>query len=161
MRMVSGTFKRGMKLTPSGSGKPIAVHSPILFFAQDRELAESIFSSIGEVYPVEEKLLDAVTGLSGSGPAYVFLMIEALADGGVSCGLPRKLSQDLAIQTVLGAAELAKATSEHPAVLREMVTSPGGTTAAALAELENRGVRAAFIGAVRAAERRSRELAGQ
>ena len=128
---------------------------------QDRELAESIFSSIGEVYPVEEKLLDAVTGLSGSGPAYVFLMIEALADGGVSCGLPRKLSQDLAIQTVLGAAELAKATSEHPAVLREMVTSPGGTTAAALAELESRGVRAAFIGAVRAAERRSRELAGQ
>ena len=128
---------------------------------QDRELAESIFSSIGEVYPVEEKRLDAVTGQSGSGPAYVFLMIEALADGGVSCGLPRKLSQDLAIQTVLGAAELAKATSEHPAVLREMVTSPGGTTAAALAELENRGVRAAFIGAVRAAERRSRELAGQ
>jgi pyrroline-5-carboxylate reductase len=128
---------------------------------QDRELAESIFSSIGEVYPVEEKLLDAVTGLSGSGPAYVFLMIEALSDGGVSCGLPRKLAQDLAIQTVLGAAELAKATSEHPAVLREMVTSPGGTTAAALMELENRGVRAAFIEAVRAAERRSRELAGK
>jgi pyrroline-5-carboxylate reductase len=88
-------------------------------------------------------------------------MIEALSDGGVSCGLPRKLSQDLAIQTVLGAAELAKETSEHPAVLREMVTSPGGTTAAALAELENRGVRAAFIEAVRAAERRSRELAGK
>jgi len=128
---------------------------------QDRELAESVFSSIGEVYPVQEKLLDAVTGLSGSGPAYVFLMIEALSDGGVSCGLPRKLAQDLAIQTVLGAAELAKATSEHPAVLREMVTSPGGTTAAALTELENRGVRAAFIEAVRAAERRSRELAGK
>jgi pyrroline-5-carboxylate reductase len=128
---------------------------------QDRELAESVFSSIGEVYPVEEKLLDAVTGLSGSGPAYVFLMIEALADGGVSCGLPRKLAQDLAIQTVLGAAELAKATSEHPAVLRDMVTSPGGTTAAALTELENRSVRAAFIEAVRAAERRSRELAGK
>jgi pyrroline-5-carboxylate reductase len=129
--------------------------------AQDRALAETVFSSIGEVYPVQEKLLDAVTGLSGSGPAYVFLMIEALSDGGVSCGLPRKLSQDLAIQTVLGAAELAKETSEHPAVLREMVTSPGGTTAAALAELENRGVRAAFIEAVRAAERRSRELAGK
>ena len=128
---------------------------------KDRELAESVFSSIGEVYPVEEKLLNAVTGLSGSGPAYVFLMIEALSDGGVSCGLPRKLAQDLAIQTVLGAAELAKATSEHPAVLREMVTSPGGTTAAALTELENRGVRAAFIEAVRAAERRSGELAGK
>lgn len=129
--------------------------------AQDRELAELVFSSIGEVYPVQEKLLDAVTGLSGSGPAYVFLMIEALSDGGVACGLPRKLSQDLAIQTVLGAAELAKETSEHPAVLREMVTSPGGTTAAALAELESRGARAAFLEAVRAAERRSRELAGK
>lgn len=126
----------------------------------DRQLADLVFSSIGEVYPVEEKQLDAVTGLSGSGPAYVFLMLEALADGGVLCGLPRKLALDLAIQTVLGAAELAKATSEHPAVLREMVTSPGGTTAAALAVLEQRGTRSAFLEAVRAAERRSRELAG-
>ena len=128
---------------------------------KDRELAELVFSSIGEVFPVEEKQLDAVTGLSGSGPAYVFLMLEALADGGVLCGLPRKLALDLAVQTVLGAAELAKATSEHPAVLREMVTSPGGTTAAALAVLEQRGTRSAFIEAVRAAERRSRELAGK
>jgi pyrroline-5-carboxylate reductase len=128
---------------------------------KDRELAEIVFSSIGEVFPVEEKNLDAVTGLSGSGPAYVFLMIEALADGGVLCGLPRKLAQDLAVQTVLGAAELAKATSEHPAVLREMVTSPGGTTAAALAVLEKNGTRSAFIEAVRAAEKRSRELAGK
>jgi pyrroline-5-carboxylate reductase len=88
-------------------------------------------------------------------------MLEALADGGVLCGLPRKLALDLAVQTVLGAAELAKATSEHPAVLREMVTSPGGTTAAALAVLEQRGTRSAFIEAVRAAERRSRELAGK
>lgn len=127
----------------------------------DRQLAELVFSSIGEVYPVEEKQLDAVTGLSGSGPAYVFLVLEALADGGVLCGLPRKLALDLAIQTVLGAAELAKATSEHPAVLREMVTSPGGTTAAALAVLEQRGARSAFLEAVRAAERRSRELAGK
>ena len=128
---------------------------------KDRELAEQVFSSIGEVFPVEEKQLDAVTGLSGSGPAYVFLVLEALADGGVLCGLPRKLALDLAIQTVLGAAELAKATSEHPAVLREMVTSPGGTTAAALAVLEQRGTRSAFMEAVRAAERRSRELAGK
>jgi pyrroline-5-carboxylate reductase len=128
---------------------------------KDRELAELVFSSIGEVFPVEEKQLDAVTGLSGSGPAYVFLMLEALADGGVLCGLPRKLALDLAVQTVLGAAELAKATSEHPAVLREMVTSPGGTTAVALAVLEQRGTRSAFIEAVRAAERRSRELAGK
>jgi pyrroline-5-carboxylate reductase len=88
-------------------------------------------------------------------------MIEALADGGVLCGLPRKLALDLAVQTVLGAAELAKATSEHPAVLREMVTSPGGTTAAALAILEKHGTRSAFVEAVRAAEHRSRELAGK
>jgi pyrroline-5-carboxylate reductase len=127
----------------------------------DRQLADLVFSSIGEVFPVEEKQLDAVTGLSGSGPAYVFLMMEALADGGVLCGLPRKLALDLAVQTVLGAAELAKATSEHPAILREMVTSPGGTTAAALAVLEQRGTRSAFLEAVRAAERRSRELAGK
>jgi pyrroline-5-carboxylate reductase len=127
----------------------------------DIACAEALFSCIGEVFPVEEKLLDAVTGLSGSGPAYIFLVIEALTDGGVVCGLPAKLARQLAVQTVLGAAELAKETSEHPAILREMVTSPGGTTAAALTELEERGVRAAFIQAVRAAERRSKELSGE
>jgi pyrroline-5-carboxylate reductase len=128
---------------------------------EDQDQANLVFSSIGEVYPVEEKLLDAVTGLSGSGPAYIFLVIEALADGGVASGLPRKLAQDLAVQTVLGSARLAKETAEHPAILREMVTSPGGTTAAALGELENRGVRAAFSQAVRAAERRAKELSGK
>ncbi|MFM8831940.1 MAG: pyrroline-5-carboxylate reductase family protein, partial [Spartobacteria bacterium] len=117
-----------------------------------------IFASVGVVSQVQEKLLDAVTGLSGSGPAYIFLIIEALTDGGVSCGLPVNLARQRAIQTVLGAAELAKQTGEHPAVLREMVTSPGGTTAAALGELENNGVRAALIQAVRTAERRSKEL---
>ncbi|MFZ4588120.1 MAG: pyrroline-5-carboxylate reductase [Terrimicrobiaceae bacterium] len=123
--------------------------------------AELIFGSIGEVYAVEEKLLDAVTGLSGSGPAYVFLLMEALMDGGVSCGLPADLARNLAVQTVLGAAELAKETSEHPAVLRGMVTSPAGTTAEALAVLEEKGVRGAFANAVRAAVRRSRELSGK
>jgi pyrroline-5-carboxylate reductase len=127
----------------------------------DKDSAEAIFASVGVVSYVQEKLLDAVTGLSGSGPAYVFLVIEALTDGGVSCGLPTNLARQLAIQTVLGAAELAKETGEHPAVLREMVTSPGGTTAAALGELEQHGVRAAFIQAVRAADRRSKELSGQ
>jgi len=124
----------------------------------DSGSAEAIFASVGVVSQVQEKLLDAVTGLSGSGPAYIFLIIEALTDGGVSCGLPVNLARQLAIQTVLGAAELAKQTGEHPAVLREMVTSPGGTTAAALGELENNGVRAALIQAVRTAERRSKEL---
>ena len=127
----------------------------------DKAHALAIFSSIGEAYPVAEKNLDAVTGLSGSGPAYVFLLMEALSDGGVACGLTRDLAQNLAIQTILGAAELAKETNTHPATLREMVTSPGGTTAAALLELENRGVRAAFIEAVMAATRRSKELSGQ
>jgi pyrroline-5-carboxylate reductase len=128
---------------------------------EDRAVAEAVFSGIGEVYPVAEKLLNAVTGLSGSGPAYVCLMIEALSDGGVACGLPRKLSLDLAVQTVLGTAEMVSATSEHPAVLREMVTSPAGTTVAGLSELETRGVRSAFIEAVRAATNRAGELSGE
>ena len=129
--------------------------------ASDKSVAAAVFSSIGGVYPVGEDMLDAVTGLSGSGPAYVYLMIEALSDGGVACGLPRKLALDLAVQTVIGAAEMLGATSEHPAVLREMVTSPAGTTMAGLSELEARGVRSAFIEAVRAAARRAGELSGE
>ena len=129
--------------------------------ASDRPAAEAVFSSIGAVYPVGEKLLNAVTGLSGSGPAYVCLVIEALSDGGVACGLPRKLALDLAVQTVLGTAEMVLATSEHPAVLREMVTSPAGTTAAGLGELEACGVRSAFLEAVRAAANRAGELSGK
>jgi pyrroline-5-carboxylate reductase len=128
---------------------------------EDIDCASNVFASIGEVFPVAEKLLDAVTGLSGSGPAYIFLVIEALMDGGVACGLSSKLARQLAVQTVLGAAELAKETSEHPAILREMVTSPAGTTAAAIMELEERGVRAAFIQAVCAADQRSKELSGK
>ena len=124
----------------------------------DDAIAQTVFSSIGEVYPVAENLLDAVTGLSGSGPAYVYLVIEALSDGGVAAGLPRKLALNLAVQTVAGAAEMVCATSEHPAVLREMVTSPAGTTVAGLAELEERGVRAAFLAAVQAAASRAGEL---
>lgn len=125
----------------------------------DAAVAEKIFSSIGEVYPVAEKLMNAVTGLSGSGPAYVYLVIEALSDGGVAAGLSRKLALDLAVQTVIGAADMLASTSEHPAVLREMVTSPAGTTMAGLAVLEDRGVRSAFLEAVRAAAARAEELA--
>ena len=127
----------------------------------DEETAQTVFSSVGEVYPVEEKLLNAVTGLSGSGPAYIYLVIEAMSDGGVAAGLPRKLALDLAVQTVAGAADMVCATSEHPAVLREMVTSPAGTTMAGLVALEARGVRAAFIDAVRAAASRADELSGE
>ncbi len=124
----------------------------------DREVANKVFSGIGSVHPVAEGLLDAVTGLSGSGPAYVCLMIEALSDGGVACGLPRTLATELAVATVRGTAEMVQATSEHPATLREMVTSPGGTTIAGLHVLETRAVRGAFMEAVRAATARSCEL---
>lgn len=127
----------------------------------DLALAEGIFSSIGEVYPVKEEMLNAVTGLSGSGPAYVYLIIEALSDGGVACGLPRKLALDLSVQSVLGAADMVCATSEHPAVLREMVTSPGGTTMAGLRVLEAHAVRSALAEAVRAAAQRAEELSGE
>ena len=153
---------RAMPNTPAIIGRGATAFTGAAETTQaDKDCAEAIFASVGIVSYVQEKLLDAVTGLSGSGPAYIFLVIEALTDGGVSCGLPTNLARQLAIQTVLGAAELAKETAEHPAVLREMVTSPGGTTAAALGELEQRGVRAAFIQAVRAADRRSKELSGE
>jgi pyrroline-5-carboxylate reductase len=102
--------------------------------------------------------MDAVTALSGSGPAYVYLMIEALVDGGVKAGLPRKIAQALTAQTVLGAAKMVQETGEHPAELKDLVATPGGTTIAALALLEQAGFRSALIEAVGAAANRSKEL---
>ncbi|MEL6776207.1 MAG: pyrroline-5-carboxylate reductase [Cyanobacteria bacterium P01_A01_bin.70] len=122
------------------------------------ELAREIFSAVGEVVTVPESLMDAVTGLSGSGPAYVSIMIESLADGGVASGLPRAIANQLALQTVLGTAELLAQTGMHPAVLKDRVTSPGGTTIAGVACLEELGLRTSLIEAVRAASSRSREL---
>ena len=124
----------------------------------DAALVEQIFSAVGDVHAVPESLIDAVNGLSGSGPAYVYLMIEALADGGVLMGLPRPLAAALAAQTVLGAAETVRQTGVHPALLREAVASPGGTTMAALEVMERAGVRAGLMGAVRAATERAREM---
>ncbi len=124
----------------------------------DLDLVISWLESLGMVRVVSEKMLDAVTGLSGSGPAYVFAMIEALMEGGVLAGLPRELARDLAVQTLYGAARMALATGEHPAILREMVTSPGGTTAAGLFALETGGFRAAVMQAVNSAAIRSGEL---
>jgi len=122
------------------------------------QLVARLLSSVGKAFPLEEKMLDAVTGLSGSGPAFVYLIIEALSDGGVLSGLPREVASALAAQTVLGAAQMVLQTGEHPAVLKDRVASPGGTTIAGLRELEEHGLRAALIAAVQAATERSVEL---
>ena len=125
----------------------------------DGETVERLLSAVGRSYQLDEKLLDAVTGLSGSGPAYVFMVIEALADGGVQAGLPRPIAQELAAQTVLGSAKMVLETGKHPGELKDMVASPGGTTIAGIHELEKGGLRAALINAVQAATERARELA--
>lgn len=128
---------------------------------RDLDLADSILTSFGAAYRVtDERLLDAVTGLSGSGPAFVFVMIEAMADAGVLCGLPRALALQLAARTVAGAGRMVIETGEHPAALKDKVASPGGTTIAGLAELEDEGFRGAVIEAVAAAAERSFELSG-
>jgi pyrroline-5-carboxylate reductase len=125
----------------------------------DKEIARAIFQAVGRVLPIEERLMDAVTGLSGSGPAYVFQAIEALADGGVKMGLPRQTAEVLAAQTVLGAAKMVLESGEHPAKLKDRVASPGGTTIAGLHRLEEGRFRATLMGAVEAATKRSQELA--
>ncbi len=121
--------------------------------------AESLMDSIGKVIRVPEKQQDAVTAVSGSGPAYIFFVVEAMIEAGVHLGLPRATAYELVVQTVVGSAKLLRETGEHPTVLREQVTSPAGTTAAAVRELEDHKVRAAFLTALEAARDRSRALA--
>ncbi len=124
----------------------------------DGQLVAQLLSAVGRAYAVDEKLLDAVTGLSGSGPAFVYVMIEALSDGGVRMGLPRDVALALAAQTVRGAAQMVLETGEHPGVLKDRVASPGGTTIAGLQALESGGLRGTLMAAVEAATRRSIEL---
>jgi pyrroline-5-carboxylate reductase len=125
---------------------------------QDLEAARAIFNSVGITVFLEEKLLDAATGLAGSGPAFVFLMLEALADGGVNVGIPREDALTLAAQTLMGAGKLFLSTRIHPGALKDMVTSPAGTSIAGLRQLENGALRGALINAVRAATERSQAL---
>jgi pyrroline-5-carboxylate reductase len=126
--------------------------------SDDGRLVQQMLAVVGGACQVEEKLMDAVTGLSGSGPAFVYMMIEALSDGGVRAGLPRPVATQLAAQTVRGAAEMVLTTKEHPAVLKDRVASPGGTTIAGIEALEAGGLRAALMAAVAAATQRSKEL---
>ena len=121
--------------------------------------AESLMASTGKVLRIPEKQMDAVTAISGSGPAYIFFVVESMIEAGVHLGLPRATATDLVVQTLVGSAAMLRETGTHPVVLREQVTSPGGTTASALRELEIHKVRAAFLAAMEAARNRSRELA--
>jgi pyrroline-5-carboxylate reductase len=150
---------RAMPNTPALAGfGAAAIAGGSAATSADLDWAGEILSAVGTVERVGEALLDAVTGLSGSGPAYVFLVAEALIEAGVTVGLPREVSERLTIQTLLGSAHLLADSGERPESLRAAVTSPGGTTAAGLAALESRAVRAAFLEAVAAATQRSKDL---
>jgi pyrroline-5-carboxylate reductase len=150
---------RAMPNTPARVGMGVTALAPGTDASEPtRKLASEVFSAVGPVVWVEERYLDAVTALSGSGPAYVFLVAEAMVEAAVALGLPRDVAQTLTYATIEGAGRMMRETSDPPAALRAQVTSPGGTTAHALAVLEAMAVRAAFGEAIRAAERRSREL---
>ncbi|MEK7948977.1 pyrroline-5-carboxylate reductase [Luteolibacter soli] len=152
---------RCMPNTPALVGKGAAAYCRgKAATAADAETAKLLLGSVGLAVELPESLMDAVTGLSGSGPAFVYVMIEAMADGGVRAGLPRAEAIKLAAQTVLGAAAMVLETGIHPGALKDQVTSPGGTTIAGIAELEKHGMRSAFIEAVTTAARRSAELGG-
>ncbi|TDX46472.1 pyrroline-5-carboxylate reductase [Orenia marismortui] len=158
----NNTVVRLMPNTPALIGEgAIAYTVGSDFEAEDKELVEEIFSSVGNVVEVEEDLMDAVTGLSGSGPAYIYLIIEALADAGVNVGLSRDNALELALQTIIGSAKMVLELEKHPAQLKDMVTSPGGTTITGLKILEEKGVRSAFYSAIEAATLKSKELRGE
>jgi pyrroline-5-carboxylate reductase len=150
---------RVMPNTPALVGEAASAFAPgKSATAADGELAKKLLSAVGVAIQVKESLLDAVTGLSGSGPAYVYQFIEALSDGAVASGLPRDIATRLAAQTVLGGAKMVLVTGQHPAALKDQVTSPGGTTIEGLHELEKGKLRATVMSAVRAATEKSRKL---
>ena len=150
---------RVMPNTPALVDEGMSVLAPGAHAAESHlDEAEALLASVGRVRRVPEAQLDAVTALSGSGPAYFFYLVEAMIDAGILLGLPRALAADLIVQTALGAAVMLRDSGEHPVQLREAVTSPGGTTIAAIRELERHGVRAALIAAIEAAHDRSVEL---
>ncbi|KHL19263.1 pyrroline-5-carboxylate reductase [Mumia flava] len=152
---------RVMPNTPAQVGAGTAAISPGAHPSEQHlELVEQLMAAVGHVVRVPESQQDAVTAVSGSGPAYVFLVAEAMIEAGVHLGLPRATATELAVHTVRGAATLLDESGTHPALLREQVTSPAGTTAAALRALEDHGLRSAFLAALEAARDRSRELAG-
>jgi pyrroline-5-carboxylate reductase len=154
-----GRLVRVMPNTPCLVGASASAYSPgDGATAEDIALVDCLLNAVGRAFRLPEFLLDAVTGLSGSGPAFVYLMIEALSDGGVRVGLPRDVATVLAAQTVLGSAKMVLETGLHPGALKDMVASPGGTTIAGLHALERGGVRGALMDAVEAATRRSLEL---
>jgi pyrroline-5-carboxylate reductase len=145
--------------TPSLVGEGVAAISGGPSSTQgDVDLVKALFDSVGKTVVVEEKLLNAVTGVSGSGPAYVYIAIEAMADGGVAAGLPRSVALSLAAQTFLGSAKMVLETKRHPGQLKDEVASPAGTTIAGLHELEKAGFRSAWMNAVVAAAKRGEQL---
>ncbi len=152
---------RVMPNTPALVDQGMAAMSPGRFVSVDQlEEVRALLEATGRVAEVPEKLQDAVTAISGSGPAYIFYVVEAMIEAGVVLGMPRAMATELVVQTLFGAATMMRETGQHPTVLREQVTSPGGTTAAALRTLDDHKVRAAFITAMEAAAKRSADLSG-
>lgn len=165
IRRIAGRVPHGTRIVRVMPNAPALVREGMSALAfgpgvteEDVSLARALFEAVGRVVTVEEHLMEAVTGLSGSGPAYVFMAIEAMADGGVKMGLSRSVAELLAAQTVLGAARMMLETGEHPARLKDRVASPGGTTIAGLHQLEQGGLRASLMAAVEAATKKSEEM---